>query len=195
MGKLFILAFLLAAAYYGARHFGLVGHGGDLEVTTSTVRADIDGVKVTYSVNGPAAETYMVMSADTRATSIAQGMFLGLEATAIRSIARRYPDYHRCDSPGAPEAQRLAEHVNVVGDRKVMGLLHRAGLEAESRERGKGERLCAAVKGQWLTFEEAEKGETKLTGEQYRAMTPAHAFKQYFLHLQSLETRDCKDFI
>ena len=201
MGKLILALLLVASAYGAARHFGYFGgRSGDIRIEGAPERgkmlvADVDGYKVTYTVNGPAQETYMVFGGDVGGNSFAHGSLSGIELAAIRRIAKRYPDFNRCDSAGAPEAKRLSEQVLVVADRATMGKLQAAVKDARSRERAGGERLCASVQGQWLTLEQMEKGELLVTAEQYNRMIPANATKQYFLYLQSLDARDCKDSI
>ncbi len=201
MGKLLVLLMMAGAIYGAARHFGYVGSkAGAIELQGSgpdqvLVAGVDDGFKVTFTVNGPAKETYMVFGGSAGGSSFSHASFSGIELAAIRRIARRYPDFHRCDSPGAPEAKRMAEDVQVVADRATLATLSAAVKDAAARERAGGERLCATIEGQWLTLEQMEKGELRVTGEQYSRMIPGHATKQYFLHLQSLDARDCRESI
>ena len=198
MGKLIVVLLIAAAVYGGARHFGYLGR--TLETrgppgTAQTVVAEVEGGKVTYTVNGPAEETYMVFGGDTAGGSFSHASLTGIELAVVRRIAKRYPDFNRCDSAGAPEAIRSLESVQVVADRAVLAKLAAAVKDAESRQKARGERLCASVQGQWLTLEKMEKGELVVTGEQYGRMVPGNAIKQYFLHLQSLDARDCRDWM
>lgn len=198
MFRLLVLVMLATAAYFGAKHFELIGSGNVQLVHSGADRvvvAHVDDGKVTYSINGPAEETYMVFAGNLGGSSFAHGSFNAIELTTMRRIAKRYPDFHRCDSAGAPEAKKASEYINVVGQRAMMRKLDRAFADAGSRERSGGERLCASVRGNWLTLEQLEKGEHTVTGAQYDSMLPAHAIKQYFLHVETLETRDCKDAI
>ena len=197
--RAFLLVVIATCAYYGAKRFGLVG-APDVRLVGATgseqsVHAQIDGGELTYSVNGPADETYMVFGGSTGGTSFAHGSFSGIELKTILRIKKRFPDFHRCDSAGAPEAKKASEDVNVVANKALMARFKRAMNEAETRERSKGERLCAIVKGHWLTLEQLEMSGTVVTGEQYASMLPGHATKQYFLHLESFDARDCKDAI
>ena len=200
MGKLLLLLMIAGAIYGAARHFGYVGSKpGAIELQGSgpgqVLVAGVEGSKVTFTVNGPAKETYMVFGGSAGGSSFSHASFSGIELAAIRRIARRYPDFHRCNSPGAPEAKRMAEDVQVVADRATLATLSVAVKAAAARERAGGERLCATIEGQWLTLEQMEKGELRVTGEQYKRMIPGNATKQYFLHLQSLDARDCKGSI
>jgi hypothetical protein len=196
MSRLVVIALLAACAYGAYRHYT---RPADLRVVESagerSVVTRIDAATLTYSINGPADEIYMVFQGDAGKTSFAHASFHAIEAATIRRIKRRYPDYHRCNSPGAPEAKRAAEHINVVGDKAVLQALGRAVAEAGVREASAGERLCVAVTGSWLTFEQLEKDGIVITGAQYASMIPAFATKQYFLHLVTLQPRDCRDAI
>lgn len=194
-----LLVALVACVHYGAKRLGLIG-APEVRIVGAPgsgqeVHAEIDGGKLTYGVNGPAEETYMVFGGDTGGTSFAHGSFNGIELQTILRIRKRHPDFTRCDSAGAPEAKRVSEHVNVVANPALLARFQVAMKEAAGREKSGGERLCATVKGHWLTFEQMEKQGVVVTGEQYAAMLPGHATKQHFLHLESLETRDCKDAI
>lgn len=196
MSKLTVVVLLAICAAGGAHHYGFLAFGGDVKVVGEAVHADIDGFSATYSINGPASETYMMLGGRRGGSSFAHASFIGAEVNAIRPVRKRYPDFNRCDSPAAPEVRRIAESIQVVADPRLLSQFSRVMADAASRDQlAGGERLCAAVKGQWLTLEKVERGDTVVTGEEYMKMIPSRSLKQYFLHLQSFETRDCRDSV
>lgn len=64
-------------------------------------------------------------------------------------IYAQYPDFHRCDSPGADLAKPLVQDINVIpSNRSTKNSLINALREFHHNLRAGGDRVCMAVTGQ-----------------------------------------------
>jgi hypothetical protein len=185
-------------ALLGAYQFGWIGQGGGVKVVegaagAKTVVADLDDGVGTFSIESPADETYMLFFGSL-GSPVSHGQFFGASLSEGQALLKRYPDFHRCDSPSAREFVRIAENVFVVAKPSLVGQLHRALIKARQRDDERGERLCARMRGNWLMLQQVETPEGIRTLEEF-ARSYHGRFKKYFLQLESLDVRDCKDVV
>ena len=190
-----ILMFVAAAAYAGARHMGWVSPTFEVQGPPGpgqVLIADAD-YKATFTVEDTAEETYMLFGGNVSGSTVAHAWLDGLELATARRIGKKYPDFHMCKSPGALDAIRALRDVRVVADRRTLAKVGAAVKEHEARL-GKGaERLCATVRGQRLALEKIEIGKQVVTAAEYHKSLAGHADKQVYLYVQELEAGDCKD--
>ena len=72
-----------------------------------------------------------------------------LDSADAGPIYAQYPDFHRCNSPGAELAKHLVQDINVIpSDRSTQTALVNALREFHHNLRSDGERVCVTVSGQ-----------------------------------------------
>jgi hypothetical protein len=130
-----------------------------------SVGTQMEGLRVVRSADqiegrftrlGLVEETYMLFGGDAqqRHNQLSHATLTGLSMGYARSIAQRHPDFHLCKSRGAPEAQRLAEHMSLVAaDRSARATLTRAIDLFEERLSAGGERTCLRIRGSELSLD------------------------------------------
>ncbi|MAG30931.1 MAG: hypothetical protein CL908_08585 [Deltaproteobacteria bacterium] len=130
-----------------------------------SVGTEIDGRTVLRTANqiegrftrlGVVEETYMLFGGDgqQRRNQLTHATLAGLPIRHARAIAQQYPDFHRCKSPGAPQAQRLTESMNLVAaNRSTRGTLIEALDLFEERLQSGGDRTCLRVRGSELVLD------------------------------------------
>ncbi len=73
----------------------------------------------------------------------------GLEIADAKPIYARYPDFHRCASPGAALAQPKVEHLNLIpADVQVLDELKATLQEYEYNLGSDGDRVCVSLTGE-----------------------------------------------
>jgi hypothetical protein len=187
---------LAAAGYLGWQRYG----GGDAKVVVQggveKVLANVDGGKAEYQVLESGEETYMLFGAAASGDFDSHGWMAAIPIKMAARLKARYPDFTRCDSPGAAEAQNRVENIKIIAaKREHRAVMRRIVSEFDSRISSGGERLCVTVQGTWLALEASEKGGERLTLEQLRQFIPAQALKGQYVMPASFQLRDCKDLI
>lgn len=189
-----ILMFVVAAAYAGARHMDWVNPTFKVQGPQGpgqTLVADAF-YKATFTVNEPVEETYMLFGASVREFNASHAWLFGLEIDTARRIAQRYPDFHLCKSPGAPEAQRLAKHVQVVADRRTLSKLSEAAKLFEDHLGRGDQRICVTLRGEELTLEQLESGGQVLTADYYHKNIEGQSAQRVYLRVHSLDAKECR---
>jgi hypothetical protein len=137
-------------------------------------------------------DTYVLFGGDAaqRRNQATHVSFAGLPLRYAQEIASRHPDFYMCKSPGAAEAQRLTESVNVVAaDRSALSELGDAIELFEERLAQGGERTCVHVQGSSLAVDSVR---VKENGEDLTAqVAPLYARSKLIL-AERVEIRDCK---
>ena len=195
MNKLMLLVFA-AAAYYGARQMEWVSPSFELQGPPGpgqVLVADAAG-KATFTVLGPAEQTYMLFGGTASSNADSHAMVFGLELDEVRRIARRHPDFYMCNSPGASEAQGLLKSVEMVADRRTVSKVKDGLKEHEKRLGGGDRRLCATLRGQWLALEKLEMWGQVHTPEDFPKMLPGYGGRRVNVHVQSVEVSDCAEW-
>ncbi len=115
-------------------------------------------VEARFSRVGSIDETYMLFGGDARQrpNQLTHAHLAGLPMRYARQIASQYPDFHRCKSPGAAQAQRFLEPTNfVAADRSTRATLVHALDLFEDRLREGGDRTCIRIRGSELSMDSA----------------------------------------
>ncbi len=75
----------------------------------------------------------------------------GLGIVDAKNIYARYPDFHRCDSPGAPLAKPKVKWLNLIpADKQVLNELRESIEELEDNLGKGGDRVCVSLVGKTL---------------------------------------------
>lgn len=200
MKKLIFFLVIVAGGAYYYYHF----HGGGRVSPYQIVQrgseqaliATIGDAKVDFTIGRPFEETFMLFGASGEGDDGSDAWLSGIPLGIASSLLRRYPDFHRCDSPGAKEAQASVVDILIVTDKRdVRKLLRTIAVEFDKRIRNKGERLCAKLSGSAIVLNSLEKGGEVLTAEQFASMILAGAIEQHRVFIERVEMMDCRNVL
>ena len=80
----------------------------------------------------------------------------GLGMVDAKRIYARYPDFHRCASPGAPQAQLRVKQLNLIpANQQVLDELRASLEESEDQLGNDGDRVCVSLMGKTLDMRSA----------------------------------------
>jgi len=196
MKGILIVAVLVAAGYFGWQKFGggyakVIERGG-----AKVLVASLDGGEAEFQLGTEGEETYMVFGAGAGGDFSSDGWIAGIPVKVAARLKQRYPDFTRCDSAGAKEAESRIEDIKVVAGKSAhRSALKKIASEFTSRIEANGERLCVTVRGTWLALLSSEKGGERLTYEQMKKIFPAQALQGAHVLPSGFELRDCKELI
>ena len=81
----------------------------------------------------------------------------GLGIVDAKNIYARYPDFHRCDSPGAALAQPKVKWLNLIpADKQALNELRKSLNEFEDNLSQDGDRVCVSLVGKTLLMKSAK---------------------------------------
>ncbi len=116
-----------------------------------------------------------------------------LDMTHARAISQSFPDFHRCDSRGAPQAKRRMHEVHIIGiDGRTRDSLHDVVDLHMKRVRESGARTCVALSGEQLVLTSVKLIET---GRDVSAQTLSGFREAEFLLAKTVETPDCETLL
>ncbi len=104
------------------------------------------------------SDTYMVFGAHDsgRADTISQISISGIKLYKAISIYKRYPDFHKCKSPGAAVAQNAMLSLYIIpADSEVLNILKNAVSQHEKNFKNKGDRIFVKLEGEVLKMTKA----------------------------------------
>lgn len=179
MNKNFVLfRVAIMAAGVSFSGCGRTGHAVSSSDTEAVVKtADLE---VRFRRTEPWSETYMIFggTAIDQKNAVNNVTLVGLDLDDARRIHSRYPDFHRCSSPGARSAQSLTVQLNLVpSDSVVLDELRAALSDHEASLQSGGDRVCVRVEGAVLELESVRLRED---GTDITSQTPFKRF-DYFL--------------
>lgn len=195
MRGLLFLAILGAGGWLLLNHVGVAGLDprgvGTVIDGNQVVKADGD-VETRFTRAGSLEGTWMLFGGDTtrRRNQATDGSFAGLPLEHARAIAARHPDFHLCRSPGAADAKRHVQSVNVIAaDSAAQRTLAEAVELFHERLGQGGERTCVSIHGAPLSLASAR---IKQNGEDITAdLAPLFARSDLVL-AEQVEIRDCR---
>jgi hypothetical protein len=199
MKRLLLLIVLGAVGFYLYKN-GLPGSGSRIEVAADGSELKLEtqaGGTATFAIGEGFEDTYLVWGAhegcsDSRGSC---GSLTVLPLGIATSLARRYPDFTRCASPGAAEGKANTYTLQLlVPDSKTQRAIGEIATDHERRVRESGERLCVTVRGSYVDFVQVELGGTTLTAAQV-PKPPAGALQQYFVWPKSVEAHECPPLV
>ncbi len=182
MGRLLIFVLAVGGGYLLIDKVGVSPFGGP-QVSAREVVVETQQFRVRFTKLGSFSDSFMVFggNADRVTNSTTDATMATLAMRHAELIHLTYPDFHRCASPGAAQAQRLTETSHFIGvGRSAKRTLAKAVKLHGERVRGNGERTCLSVSGAQLVFDSialkhdgrdmtSELGRTFETGTYYLA--------------------------
>jgi hypothetical protein len=193
MGRIFALVAIGVCVYWlidtiHASNAGVTVEGREVRLET----ADFD---VRFSRLGSFSEAYMVFGGNNEQprNSLSHATLAALAMRHAELIHQTYPDFHRCNSPGAAQAKRWIETLNLVATTRAVErvLVDAVDVHAE-RVREGGERTCVSLAGAPLSLESVrmKRDGHDLTQDVGRAIRGAD-----FYLAERAELVDCKTLL
>lgn len=148
----------------------------DDQVLVKTAKLDI-----TFSAVRSFSGSYMIFGGATlnHGDAFFNVSLAGLDITTARSIYARYPDFDRCNSPGAPIAQQSINQFDIVpASSGVSKVLKKALAEHKKNTAGIGENVCVTMTGRVLRLRSAV---LRDINEDITAQLPPQVHQEYFL--------------
>ncbi len=191
MGRFLVFVLAVAGGYLLIDKVGVNPFGGP-SVSGREVVVETQQLRVRFSKVGSFSDSFMVFGGNNaRMTNRVEDATMGtLAMRHAELIHQTYPDFHRCASPGAAQAQRLTETSNFIGANGSAKRTLREAVDLHGeRVRGNGERTCLSMTGAQLVFESVELKQDgrDVTGEFGRAFEGG----SYYL-AESVELPSCE---
>ncbi len=161
MGKLLVLVLLALAGYWAFTQYG--GGTRGLRIEGRDVHLSTDDLDVQFSEQLDYDDALMIFGGDNSQprNSITHVTIAALPIEQARLIHRDHPDFHRCSSPGARQAQRSIETFSLLGSSsRARRALVKAVDRHEEQLRSGGDRTCLRVHGARLQVASARVRET-----------------------------------
>jgi hypothetical protein len=190
-----LLAILAPLLIDGVSLDALSGNPLDPTVEGSQVLIQTRDLDVRFDRVGELDESYMLFGGvdGELQNSISNVVVSGLAVRHAALIAQRYPDFHKCKSPGAAQAKRLLEPMAwIASDGSTRGTLRKALALHEKSVRSGGERTCLAVSGERLMLGSAKhrSQDFDLTGQ----LGDGYRGTDFYL-VTDAELADCKSLL
>jgi len=154
----------------------------------SQVHLSTSQLELVFECTEPFAETYMVfggLSMD-RSDAVSKITIVGLSMADAQPIFSRYPDFHKCASPGAASAQSKIRQMDIVpANAGVLAMLQET-LERHEASIG-GDRVCVKLHGSMVTIASATAEGTDVTSQ-----LPPQLMHEYFF-VQGAEIVDARN--
>jgi len=166
-----------------------------ITVASSSVTVDAGDFVAKLSVTGEYKKTYMIFGGSVfkdKHLISPIGLF-GLRIAYAKRIYARYPDFHRCDSPGAALAQPKVEYLSLipVDKRAFNELLDSLNKHQKNFANGDG-RICVSLSGETLSPDYTEiVGKNSTEEMRYLFQIPQGS---YYL-INSAKILDCKNLL
>jgi hypothetical protein len=157
--KKFLVAFAIAVAVLLGIQKIVSSKGPDLTITGDEVLLAAGDLDYRFAKGKSFEGTYMLFggaNTDHR-NAIANVMLAGLSVRDAKQIHSRYPDFHRCASPGAALAKNKIVDLSMVpADGKTLASLKSTVEEFNDNIRDGGDRVCVQLHGSRLKLKSAE---------------------------------------
>lgn len=190
MGRVVVFVLLIAAGYWLMNTLGVSGLGPRVDGRHLVI--ETSDLELRFSRMGDLSESFMVFGGnnDQPKNSMTHVTLSALAMPHVRTIHQSYPDFHKCKSPGAPQAQRLTETMSLIGaDRGAQSALIDVVNLHKKRVGGGGERTCVTLTGAQLDldFVRLRHDGTDIT----REVRPALRHTRFYV-ADEVEITDCQ---
>jgi hypothetical protein len=149
---------------------------GSVSVSGASVKTVLDGIDLTFQKTESFDREYVVFGGGAaEGNSVYKILLAGLPSDRAQEIARRYPDYYMCASPGADEAKEaIVDLLILPSNNGVLSVLKNAvDTSIKNAEAGSGERVGVRLTGANITLvsakdrKDGEDFTSKLGGQNY----------------------------
>ncbi|MDP3725715.1 MAG: hypothetical protein Q8R36_00785 [bacterium] len=158
MKAVFVLIVIVLVAS-GSYNYFIRDRLKHITVENDAVTIDVDDYVVRFLASGEFRETYMLFGGEYFKDKklISPIILYGLKLIDAKDIYKRYPDFHRCKSPGAPLAQPKVKGLNLIpANKQVLDELRETIEEFEDNLANDGDRVCVSLVGKNLDMQSAE---------------------------------------
>lgn len=149
MKRALVLLALAGAVWFGI-HMASSPKGPDLTIGSDEVLLATGDLDVRFNRGKPFDGTYMVFGGGSldHPNALANISLAGLSVRHAKAIHSRYPDFHRCASPGAPLAKEKVVSLDIVpADGETLGRLRSTLEDFDDSIRNGGDRVCVELHG------------------------------------------------
>jgi len=153
--KLIIIVLVVSGLYY---YLNDDSHG-KITIEGDAVTVDVGDYEAKFSVSGEFQTAYMFFGGRyfKNKKLIGPVSLSGLVIVDAKNIYARYPDFHRCNSPGASLAKPKVEHLNLIpADEQVLNELKLTIQEYKDNLRNHMDRVCVSLIGKTLDMQSAK---------------------------------------
>ena len=120
------------------------------------VLVSIDGMDYHFQRAGHFSETYMVFGGGDSTRTVDEISIFGIGLEKARAIHAKYPDFYKCKSPGAAEAQRAVLHLQIIPTNSEVSQLLKDAVKQHERNLGNdGDRIFVRLEGNVLKLSSA----------------------------------------
>ncbi len=194
MGRFLIFILALGGGYLLIDKVGVSPFGGP-QVNGREVVVETKQLRVHFTKVGSFSDSFMVFGGhNQRMTNrVDDASMATLAMRHAELISLTYPDFHRCASPGAAQAQQLTETSNFIGASRAAkrALVKAVDLHGE-RVRSSGDRTCISVSGSQLVFDSLE---LKETGQDLTAEMGSPFEQGSYYLAERVELPSCEDLL
>ncbi len=130
-----------------------------ITVEGDSVTVDAGDYDVKFEASREYQKTYMLFGGgySKDKSSINPITLFGLGIADAKNIYARYPDFHRCDSPGAALAQPKVKWLNLIpADKQALNELRESIKKFEDNLGQDGDRVCVSLVGKTLLMKSAK---------------------------------------
>lgn len=154
MTRFVFLSLLLALALYGYTKF--FESDATVVYTGNSVVRDSGELQIEFTPGRSFSEVYMIFGGDISRrlpNSFNDVTLAALVIDDAAQISRRYPDFHRCSSPGAALAQGSIETLSLMAElEKVAATIEESLVLHTERLSTQAERTCIKLEGNDLSL-------------------------------------------
>ncbi len=158
-----ILVVALGVYNYLNNHLLSIHFADDLPehitIEGDSVTVDAGDYDVTFEAFREYQKTYMLFGGgySKDKSSIHPITLFGLGIVDAKKLYARYPDFHRCDSPGTALAQPKVKWLNLIpADKQALNELRKSIKEFEDNLGQDGDRVCVSLVGKTLVMKSSK---------------------------------------
>jgi len=178
--KTFFVLVVIGLVVFGFYYFSKSGPLENIKVENNTVTVNTGNSVVQFLILGDFQNTYMLFGGEYfKNKKIANPISLsGLDIRDANEIYEKYPDFHRCSSPGAALAKPKVQLLNLIPkDKSNLDKLKTAVKKQDENFANKDDRICIS-----------------LTGKILDPKSPQPVPQDFYL-IHSSKTVDCKNLL
>ncbi len=194
MRRFIILVGILSLAAYGYRNYS--ASGPSVELIDGAIVRDTGQLEAHFERRGALSGEYMIFGGNVDRKLTNSFSDISLAALGIEKASRissRYPDFHRCKSPGAPIAQRMTRTLSLVTENdEAFDVLEESLIVHMDRIQNNGERTCISLQGSDISLASVK---LKETGTDISADVVPTLRKMNFFLVEQAQLVDCRSLL